>query len=84
MVVKDCIVLTGFQRVNIFVQNRLELLDVVRIYFKMDESMAESRVTVSQLKVELSVFQSHLLYVQNFLYELLVRKNLVSIISLVW
>lgn len=46
--------------------------------------MAESRVTVSQLKVELSVFQSHLLDVQNFLYKLLVRKNLVSIISLVW
>ena len=83
MIMEYCVALASFQAVYILVKNGLELLDIISVNFEMHKSMAESCITVSQLKVKLSVFQSHFLDIQYFFNELLIREDLISIISLV-
>ena len=84
MIMKDAILFLVFKVINIFVQDWFKLLNIIKIDFKMDESMAESCITISQLQKELCILQSCSLDLKDLINDLLVGKKLIFFITLLW
>ena len=72
MVVQDTLLLLVLEVVDVLVQHRLKLLDVVQIDLEVDEAMAESSLAVSELQVKLRVLQRRLLDLEDLVNDLLI------------